>query len=377
MKVIEYLKTNGIDALQQEYAIKINQYDDHGIMVLNYDQINSPKYEDVAQECRALILENTPPYNVIARSFKRFFTINEGNTADLINFDNVVLWEKLDGSIISLYFHNNEWKCSTRSMAFAEGHCDREQTTVYNDLFWHCFTKSDQLYSLNSLIEMDDVQEYTFVFELTSPLNRVVKIYNESNVTLLAVVHNKSGKELDPLKLKIISERLELPHLAYHKVTSFDDVTHLINTTLTGLDEGFVLADYTDLYNVKRIKFKTESYLAIANLRMNGLISDKNIATLVWNNDYHEYLSVFPEDVKYFLPYINAMSILYNNIISIITNTEIMTLDQKSFALKIKDLPYKSILFSIKKGEKMSAVFNKMTKNAKYNMLNSLKNKIN
>ena len=80
MKVIEYIKQHGLESLNTDFGIKINEYDD--IVVLNYNQIESPKFHPICDECRALILEKGT-WKVLARSFTRFFNVGEGIEGDV------------------------------------------------------------------------------------------------------------------------------------------------------------------------------------------------------------------------------------------------------------------------------------------------------
>lgn len=50
MKTIDFLKDNGIEALRTELAITVKEVDD--LLVLNYNQIESPKTHPIVVECR-------------------------------------------------------------------------------------------------------------------------------------------------------------------------------------------------------------------------------------------------------------------------------------------------------------------------------------
>jgi tRNA splicing ligase len=121
LKVQEYIKNNGVDALSLNFGIKVKQYDE-GLIVLNYDQINSPKSDPVVIECRGLILYSDN-FEVAARAFDRFF--NYGEVPELtksISFSDCHVYEKADGSLIKIYWcrTTGRWEISTRGTAFAE-----------------------------------------------------------------------------------------------------------------------------------------------------------------------------------------------------------------------------------------------------------------
>ncbi len=69
MKVIEYLKLNGLNDLQSNYNIKVKKYKEEGLIVLNYDQVFSPK-NILTDDCRGLIL--ALHYPLVSRAFARF-----------------------------------------------------------------------------------------------------------------------------------------------------------------------------------------------------------------------------------------------------------------------------------------------------------------
>lgn len=115
LQVQKFLIDNGVDALVNQYAIKICQHDELPLMILNYDQIlSSPKTHPIVRECRGLVL-NSQSYELIARSFFRFF--NWGEVVDempLFDFNDFAVQTKEDGSIILLYNWRGQWHINTR-----------------------------------------------------------------------------------------------------------------------------------------------------------------------------------------------------------------------------------------------------------------------
>lgn len=78
MQVIEFIKQNGLEALTEQFAISVKKIDD--LLVLNYNQIDSPKTHPIVIECRSLILE-AKTLKVVSRSFDRFFNIYENGVS--------------------------------------------------------------------------------------------------------------------------------------------------------------------------------------------------------------------------------------------------------------------------------------------------------
>lgn len=124
MKVQEYLRNKNdplqaLATLKEELGIRYKVYEEDGIVILDYDQIESPKTHPIVIECRSLIL-SYPEFDVVSRKYDRFF--NYGEAPDMyadFSFDDAVVMEKADGSLIGVY-HNpktDRWEISTRGMA--------------------------------------------------------------------------------------------------------------------------------------------------------------------------------------------------------------------------------------------------------------------
>ncbi len=361
MKVIDFINKNGVQALIDDFHIKVRDYPEDGIMVLNYDMIESPKWEPITRECRALILENTAPYKVVSRSFYRFFNYLECPRTDEMDFDNAVVWEKIDGSIINVYFHNGEWKCSTRSMANAEG--ETATGHVYSDIV-------NGVLNLSTFDLFDFVaRDKTFVLELVSPKSRVTKPYPVDAVYLLAVIDKYTGVEFGLNDLRIVADTLGIFLPEYAKLTSYKDVQNLIDKC-EAMDEGFVIANYADLAKVHRIKMKNPSHVAIAHLRDNGAISQKRVSLLVWENDEEEYLKYFKEDLQFFQPYINAREKMWNEL-NILRDKTAHIKDQKEFAMEVKDSSLSGIMFRLRKGEPLETIIKNMFISTKLSIINN------
>ena len=110
-------------ALTEQYGIKVRKYPEDNIVLLDYDQIESPKTHPIVIECRSLILA-MDTLEVVSRKFDRFFNLGEApELYQDFDFDSAVVMEKADGSLIGVYFnpHTSRWEVSTRGMAKAEG----------------------------------------------------------------------------------------------------------------------------------------------------------------------------------------------------------------------------------------------------------------
>lgn len=359
LEVQKYLSNHTLQNLIDEFGIKVKEYEDR--LVLNYDQIDSPKFHPIVKECRALILSYD--YKVLSRAFDRFFNLSEDPNAKEIDISKALLYEKVDGSIMPVYHDGTKWQVATRGTAFAEATSPRSERT-FRDIFIEALgCDPDKAFSFLE-------RKFTVIFEMTSPETRVVKPYPEPRVYLIGIRNKETGEELP---LSVANDWPYIPGAKWfypksYRFASYDDVFKSIKELPT-LDEGYVvLGD-----NFYRIKIKNPSYLAIAHLRMNGVPSYKRIAWLVWHNDYDEYLSYFPEDQSLFDPWIEARKKLMEDINANLHHMDIKV--QKDFALTIQDCRCKSILFSIRKGDSLKSIFDRYSENSILNLLEGYKNK--
>ena len=355
MKVIQYIKEHGLEALNKEFGIIVKKYDE-GLIVLNYDQINSPK-NGITSECRGLILDTE--YNIVSRSFDRFFNYGE----NFATFDpaTALAYEKVDGSLIKIYNWNNKWYVSTRGTAFAESGVNGWDITF-----------KDMVYKALSLQGNDEFQDHcntwleesrTYIFEVTGIQNRVVTRYEDESLWFLASRNNKSGKYYTHEFLSVVSVFGAKPP----KKFKFASTEHCLETAkhLPDLQEGYVIYEG----GIPVCKVKSPAYVAVHHIRGEGL-NPKRIAELVVINEQEEYLTYFEEDRKFFTPYVEALAFQLKSAQHHYHKHRDIE-DQKEFALCIKDYQYAPFLFQARKsGESdICKVFNASETNRKVKFL--------
>ena len=195
MKVQEFVKQYGFEALAAEpLNIKIREYPQFGLYMLNYDQIESPKNNEISMECRSLILDMHG--NVVSRSFDRFFNYGEMPEfyADF-DINRAEVFTKEDGSLIKIYFSHDtaRWEISTRSQAFAEG--EHTLGGVFRDWVLKAMKLTEDQFQ-ECMKNTGDI-DYTYICEYCGPSNRIVRIYEQDELVLLAVRNNQTGEYLN------------------------------------------------------------------------------------------------------------------------------------------------------------------------------------
>ena len=282
LKVIEYIKENGLEKTLADFKLKSRDYDNK--VLIKYDQIESSMGEAIVQECRGLILEKGT-WNIMSLSFFKFFNAEEGHAAK-VNWDTAKVLAKEDGSMIQVYWDWNkeEWFAATTGTAEGEGEVNNKLGTTFNELFWNTVNNK---YSFNDcLLDKDHV----YVFELMTPYNIVVTPHGESKVSLLTVRNRKTLKEVSWKDLEMVATSIGVP-----LVKAFDmnvDNVGAIKRTFEGMpftEEGYVVVDA----DFNRIKIKNPAYVAVHMLK--SRTSEHAIMDVVKSNEIEEFAATFPE----------------------------------------------------------------------------------
>jgi hypothetical protein len=284
LAIQNYLTKHGLEKTIKDFSLKTREYE-HKILI-KYDQLVSPTLMALPemQDCRGIILEKGT-WKVMSLAFRKFFNSEEGNAAK-IDWDTAHVLEKLDGTMIQVYWdwHLNKWFAGTTGTAEGEGEVNNKNGTTFNDLFWDTVNNK---YTFNECLLNYD---YIYVFELTTPYNIVVKPHGESSATLLAVRNRNTLVELSGRHLEMTAVSLDIP-----LVKSFDlnasNVGHLLKTFegMPWSEEGYVVRDGND----NRVKVKNPAYVAVHHLK--GKTAEHNILTIVKTNEIEEFAATFPE----------------------------------------------------------------------------------
>lgn len=282
LSIVKYIKENGLAKAIETFKLKTRVYEKK--ILIKYDQIESPMGASEVQDCRGLILERDT-WNVMCMSFRKFFNSGEGNAAT-IDWNTARVLEKLDGTMIQVYYdwHKKTWFAATTGTGEGEGEVNNKLGTTFNQLFWQTVAKYNS--ELKDLL----LETHTFVFELTTPFNIVVKPHGESSCTLLTVRDNRLLTELSYEDTVEIGKTLGLPVVKSYDLNAKDVGTLL--RTLDGMpwsEEGYVVVDE----NFNRIKIKNPAYVAVHHLK--SKTGEHNILTVVKSNEIEEFAATFPE----------------------------------------------------------------------------------
>lgn len=354
MLTVNFIKKHGLQDFIEETKVIVKDYPEANLIVLNYNQIETPKNQ-MTSECRGLILNSTT-FDVVSRSFDRFYNLGEQPETQIhLDIKKAVVFDKIDGSVIKVYYYRNKWEISTRGTAFADSDINGFGIT-FREIVLSALGMTEEEFQIEA--ENTFNKDSTYIFEVTSMENRVVTHYIGRSLWFLAARNNKTGEYVTPEKM--------LANVKTVPSYKFETLQDCVETAknLPNLLEGYVI--YQD--GVPVCKVKSPAYLAVHAIKGEGL-TPKRIMSLVLMNEQHEYLTYFPEDSNAFDPYVAALSNLLTDIKLLHTRTEHIT-DQKEFALNVKNYCYSSVLFTSRKlKEDVVSVFHKMLESQKQNIL--------
>jgi T4 RnlA family RNA ligase len=341
LEVQDYLLSGKtLEDLQLDFGVKANHHIDGRRVILNYDQFNSPRKHPIARECRGLILDKKD-WSVVARSFKRFFNLGEFPEEEAeFNWSDFTVTEKCDGSLATLYYWNNEWHLSTKN-SYSNGEVNNSGYT-WLDIFKQAIPNLDDLQNFRLRIG------YSYVWELTSPHNKVVRYYPEPKAFLLTVVDNESGKEAsqDSVFEEALYLGVDTPEA--YDLKSLSDISMYLEdrSVQDATFEGVVLRDKSNL----RFKLKTPKYLALHRLKgeTGNLFHPKHLIPFILNGECEELLCYFKECKPYLDRYSAIITEAQSEVMDLWNRTSSIE-DQKTFALSVKDHKLSAILFQARK----------------------------
>jgi T4 RnlA family RNA ligase len=337
---------SALSSIKEKLGItaRVYQEDGYAIVLLDYDQINSPKVDPIVIECRSLILSYTNKFEVLSRKFDRFF--NYGEALDYykdFRIEESIVYEKLDGSLIGVWFNRftGRWEISTRGMAFAEG--NHPMGGTFREKVLAAFNATDE--QLQEVFNRKFHTDWTIIFEYTGPENKVVTRYSESQMVILGSRRNDGIEfvDLDYLQEKLA--RLNVRTARTYFGSDIEKMRELANS-LPNLEEGFVIHHPA---TGKRMKLKSETYVLAHRIRGNDTVpTRKNLLELVLTGETDEFLGYFPEWTESVKSLENEVETFLNNAQSAYDEFKHIE-DQKEFALQVKSVPGNQFIFRARK----------------------------
>ncbi len=275
--------------LTEKYFIKIKHDGAYSIFV--YD-IGCDFSLDLVQEARGIII-NTEKLSVACWPFRKFGNHNE-SYADEIDWNTARVQEKIDGSIIKLWYDETAgaWQFSTNGTIRAE----RAAIDAYPGVKFSEIIKRADNYSDINFDTLD--KEKTYIFELVSPETQVVIDYGITSLYHIGTRSNITGEEYD--------ENIGIKKPLSYPLRSLEDclkAASVLNRT-DGKDEseikkeGFVVVDSA----WRRVKIKSPDYLVQHRITNISAISKRDAVFILINEKekVENLTSASPALIPYF-----------------------------------------------------------------------------
>jgi len=347
LAVQKYLLNHSLEDLTNEYKIRVTRHKKYPeLLHLKYNQIESDFSQQIVKECRALILNESAGYQVVARGYDKFWEY-DNPLADSIDWETATVYEKLDGSYCCLYWYDNQWNICTTGTPDGGGQVGDFGFT-FAELFWKTWTELG--YNLPEVIDTTNC----FIFELCTPYNRVVVQHSKSRIVLHGARDIDTQQEIDVEDVTMFYPGWE--PIRWFPLTRFEECVALGETLDPLVQEGFVICDA----DFNRIKLKTDKYKALARIKDN--MSIRRMIEIIRCNDDITFLEFFPEwrelhdDIK----------TKYENFNKQVRETYAY-LDEKPFSTR-KDFaeraviyPYSGLLFGLLDGRNLHQMLQDMT----------------
>lgn len=290
---------------EKPYCIAITRDVVNGrrLVMFKYSQIDSNFHIGLVRECRGLILDEDTMEPVSVPFFK-FGNYGESYCPD-IDWKNCWVGQKLDGSLIKVVKTGGGVLWSTNGTIDAFKAPLAEQIGCEAKSFGE-LAVGGLAYAGLSRERFEDMLEEgkTYMFELTSPYNKVVVTWHETKLNFLGVRDNRTFEETyftdHPLS-KVFSVPKVFP------LTTIDECVAAAKE-LDVNEEGYVVCDR----NFNRVKVKSPTYVSLHHMKNNGVLSYARGVEIVRGNELDEVLTYFPE----FRPHLEEIRVRYEKKVS-------------------------------------------------------------
>lgn len=259
-------------------------------VIFTYSQIASDFNNPVVRDARGIIFVEGEWECPVCWPFTKFGNYGEGDWVPEICWPATVT-QKVDGSLVKLWHHEGLWNWSTNGSIFAsDAPVASSKFPTFQALIDEALNDMDfpmeyTFASYSDFLEQLDTNK-TYLFELTSPYNRVVIPYNKIELWYLGARDNKTGKEYlcNEYCLPTGENLSGFNHPAIYYMRSFDAVLTLAKE-LPWDDEGYVVVDKFN----NRVKVKSPAYVLAHHMRANNNITRKNLIRVILANEVSEF----------------------------------------------------------------------------------------
>lgn len=299
------------------------------------------EWNDVTKKCRGLIV-NWDTKEILARPFDKFFNLGESaQTIELFPDDDVIVYDKVDGSLGILYRRPDGLIAVATKGSFIS-----EQAVKA--------TKMIRKYMTTHFRE----DEITWMFEIIYPSNRIVLDYGDfEGLVLLGARDIETGDDWLPEELLDWKWR----KAAYYRYNTLRDALEAPDRPNA---EGYVV--YVPDMDM-RVKIKQADYLALHKI-VTGLTRKRIWENIQEGQTLEDILEIIPDEwhewtkKTYYglLDEFSAIKVKVSKVFVAVVADLPLDYTRKDFATKVLNYKYKGLLFQIMDGKDINPAIWKM-----------------
>lgn len=271
---------NWVTVLSNEpYNLKISF--DGEYVLFKYDIRTADFSYPIVREARGIIFKVGNWEYPVCHPFNKFF--NYGETfADDVDWSTCVVSEKIDGSLMKLWFDNNIWNLSTNGSIDAYKTRFNDSDATFGELFEEAlFYNGTDFSTLTGALD----RSCTYMFELISPISRIVIPYSTTDIYYLGRREKWTDKEYPFFANSCgvcVPQGIKTP-----KVYKMGTLSQVISAAeeLPWDEEGYVVCDSF----CNRVKIKSPKYVFAHYHLTNKLVSFKNFIQVVVQGETEEF----------------------------------------------------------------------------------------
>jgi hypothetical protein len=292
-KIIDFLNehiNNFEEVLSQEpYCVTTKRSGDY--FLLMYSQLNSDFSNPIVRECRGSIFTiNNGKVECVCMPFFKFGNYGE-SYADIININSLSATEKIDGSLIKVWYHNG-WHVSTNGTidaytAMISNYPDKSFGDVFDEAIEY---NNEQFFSILN-------PYFVYMFELVSPYTRVVVPYANIELYLLSARNMITFMETPYITASEQLKSLGVKIPQKFPLNTIEDCLSYVQI-FDKNHEGIVVCD--DMFH--RVKIKSPEYLIAARAANNGVMGLATALDLIRHNavdDFRAYCDIHNDFLDY------------------------------------------------------------------------------
>lgn len=328
IEVLEFIRNNlnwQEQLAEKPYCVNVKW--DGNYFLLTYNQIKSDFKNKIVQQCRGSIFKyENGEYTCVCMPFYKFGNYSESYSKDF-DWSTAYVTEKIDGSLVNLWYDNGEWHWSTRGCIDAKkAYTNKEMAdTIYDRI---CNIVDNNFDFLNEL----DTRK-CFMFEIVYPGMHTIVTHSKPMLYIIGARSIDTMQEYDIMFLSKLYENTFMDRRMFKVPTRYawNTLEECLNA-LSKVDqnnEGYVAVDS----NFRRVKIKSPAYLAALSIIRTGKVDDEAIVGMIKSgiiDDFTAYTTK-PETVEK----INTIVNKYSKLVSILESEYESTKD--SFILERKE----------------------------------------